>query len=181
MGFLTDVWNQISEFLGIELVEPIVPEAPPKPYEPKETETPLPERTEAIAPVEEIEPLPILDIIARTPIGEQGRADRITVLPAKEEPELPKPDERDVTVTQGSTGQTYLGKTIWWIDFYIYNGKPNEFAKVYVKGADETEYDYIGGITLNASGTNHYKVNVPEDWKNNSLTRGFSTKAIGES
>ncbi|MBA7493430.1 hypothetical protein ES702_03988 [subsurface metagenome] len=91
MGFLTDLWNQISEFLGIELVESLVPETkePPKPLEPKETETPLPEKTETIAPIEEIEALPIIDIVDPTLIGEQGRANRIEVLPAKEEAVIP--------------------------------------------------------------------------------------------
>jgi len=104
MGLLTDLWSQISEFLGIELVEPIVPETkePPKPLEPKETETPLPEKTEAIAPVEEIKPLPVEPIPAPTPIGEQGRADRIVVLPERPELEAPfieSPSEEDYPCT----------------------------------------------------------------------------------
>lgn len=108
MGLLTDLWNQISEFLGIEAVEPIVPEAPPKPLEPVDVETPLPEITEPIVPIEEIEPLPILDIIEPTTIGEQGRADRIEVLPAKEP-----------TRVVVSTKKTYLYSTqiyeYYWI------------------------------------------------------------------
>ncbi len=86
MGLLTDLWNQIAEFLGIEVAEPIVPESkePPKPKEPTENVTTLPEKTPAIAPIEEIEPLPSETITEPTPIGEQGRADRIEVLPAKE-------------------------------------------------------------------------------------------------
>jgi len=97
MGFLTDFWNQISEFFGIEAVEPIVPESkePPKPYDPVESVTPLPEKPIAEVPIEEIEPLPPVKIIEPIPIGEQGRADRIKVLPAKEELE---PEEYPCTV-----------------------------------------------------------------------------------
>jgi len=90
MGFLTDLWNQICEFFEIEAVEPITPKEPPKPLEPVESVTTLPKKTEPIAPIEEIEPLPVEPVSEPTSIGEQGRADRIKVLPAKEpEPETP--------------------------------------------------------------------------------------------
>jgi len=95
MGFLTDLWKQISEFFEIKAVEPIVPEEPPKPHEPIESVTTLPEKPIAEVPTEEIEPLPPVKIIEPIPIGEQGRADRIEVLPAKEEPE---PEEYPCTV-----------------------------------------------------------------------------------
>ncbi|GAH20029.1 unnamed protein product, partial [marine sediment metagenome] len=74
MGFLTDLWNQISEFFGIEAVDSIVPEEPPKAYEPVESVTPLPEKPVAEIPVEEIEPLPVEPVSEPTTIGEQGRA-----------------------------------------------------------------------------------------------------------
>jgi len=89
MGFLTDLWNQICEFFEIEAVEPITPKEPPKPYEPVESVTTLPKKPVATAPIEPIEPLPSEPIHEATPIGEQGRADRIEVLPAKPEPERP--------------------------------------------------------------------------------------------
>ena len=91
MGLLTDFWNQLCEFFQIEVAEPIVPETkePPKPHEPAESVTPLPEKPIAEAPIEEVEPLPSETITEPTPIGEQGRADRIEVLPAKEEPVVP--------------------------------------------------------------------------------------------
>jgi len=102
MGFLTDLWNQICEFFEIEAVEPITPKEPPKPLEPVESVTPLPEKPVATAPIEPIEPLPSEPIHEATPIGEQGRADRIEVLPAKPEPEAPftePPSEEDYPAT----------------------------------------------------------------------------------
>jgi len=89
MGFLTDLWTQICEFFEIEAVEPITSKEPPKPLEPVESVTTLPKKTEPIAPIEEIEPLPVEPVSEPTSIGEQGRADRIKVLPAKPEPETP--------------------------------------------------------------------------------------------
>ena len=100
MGLLTDLWKQFCDFFAIEAVEPIVPETkePPKPLEPVKSETSLPEKTVAIASVEPVEPLPLVKIIEPTPIGEQGRADRIEMPPAKPEPEAPftePPSEED--------------------------------------------------------------------------------------
>ena len=97
---LTDLWNSFCEFFGIEEVEPIVPEEPPKPYEPAESVTPLPETIAPIVPVEPIEPLPPEPFPPQ--IGEKGKGDRITVLPAKEEPETPfigVPSEEDYPCT----------------------------------------------------------------------------------
>jgi len=102
MGFLTDLWKQICEFFEIEAVEPITPKEPPKPLEPVESVTPLPEKPVATAPIEPIEPLPSEPIHEATPIGEQGRANRIEVLPAKPEPEAlftEPPSEEDYPCT----------------------------------------------------------------------------------
>jgi len=164
MGLLTDLWNQISEFLGIELVEPLVPESkePPKPLEPKKIETPLPEKIEAIAPVEEIEPLPILDIIAPTPIGEQGRANRIEVLPAKEEPRVVSAEgvvaER-VTPTElpfTLTGVRCADPSAYKYTLTIKGGKPNSQAIPYYLYEDKwlplLDPNVIPYIQLDANG-----------------------------
>jgi len=121
MGFLTDLWKAFSDFFQIEAMEPIVPEEPPKPLEPKESETTLPEKTLAIAPIEPVEPLPSEPIPSQ--IGEEGKRRRIEKPPA--EPEAPfvePPSEEDYPCTVhfhtrcegmpvASVNVTFLGQT----------------------------------------------------------------------
>lgn len=117
MGFLTDLWKQFCDFFQIEAVEPIVPESkePSKPHEPAESVTPLPEKTPAVETVEPIEPLPATEIVEPTPIGEQGRADRIKVLSAKEEPETLEDYPATVDfIVKDSTGKAFEKEGYWY-------------------------------------------------------------------